>query len=84
MASNVLGDLSYHSRLPAPFDTEICGSLAKFSDENSVVERKEYDEYPFGAVCLTAHPLTPGKVWEITWSSKTNIWSWGSFGLVSR
>ena len=86
MASNVLGDLSYHSRSPAPFDTEICGSLAKFSDKYSVVEREEYNEYPTGAVCFLAHPLTSGKVWEITWSSRTDRWSTGSLylGLVRR
>ena len=53
-------------RTPAPFNLKKHGPRAIFSSDNSVVERREPDEYGDGCVSYTSHPLPPGQVWEIT------------------
>ena len=74
-------DASDWLRTPAPFNVKKHGRSAIFSGDNSVVERREPDEYRSGCLCYTSHPLPPGQVWEITMLNTT---SWLSYhGLVS-
>ena len=66
MSTFVAKDVSFWDRSPARLNKEICGPYAKFYD-NFVVERESGTT--FGAVCFTADPLPPDRVWEISWYS---------------
>ena len=66
--------------VPGPFvlDTKKCGEKAKFSEDNSVVERERPDEYPVCCVTYTANPLPLGQVWQTTILGTTwTEWRWG-------
>ena len=70
---------------PFVLNTKKCGENAKFSGDNSVVERERPDhkESRFGCVTYTANPLPLGQVWQTTILSTTRKWDrYG--GLVSR
>ena len=73
-------DISDWLRTPAPFNLKKHGPRAIFSGDNSIVERREPENYHAGCVCYTSHPLPPGQVWEIT---ILNTVSSGWRGLVS-
>ena len=68
--------------VPGPFvlNTKKCGERAKFSGDNSVVEREQPEEYLDGCVTYTANPLPLGQVWQTTILSTTRKWI---YGLVS-
>ena len=68
--------------VPGPFvlNTKKCGVLAKFSGDNSVVEREPPEENWAGCVTYTANPLPLGQVWQTTILSTTRGWK---LGLVS-
>ena len=68
--------------VPGPFvlNAKKCGRRAKFSGDNSVVERERPEEYYSGCVTYTANPLPLGQVWETTILSTTGKWD---YGLVS-
>ena len=68
--------------VPGPFvlNTKKCGERAKFSGDNSVVERERPEEYRGGCVTYTANPLPLGQVWQTTILSTTRKWD---YGLVS-
>ena len=69
--------------VPGPFvlNTKKCGVRAKFSGDNSVVER-QFDESGFDCVTYTANPLPLGQVWQTTILGTTRKWDkYG--GLVS-
>ena len=51
---------------PAPLNTEKHGDRARFSGDNSVVERWEPGQYAYGCVFYTSRPLPPGQVWQTT------------------
>ena len=65
---------------PAPLNTEKYGGRAIFSGDNSIVERREPDDYYDGCVCYSSHRLPLGQVWQITLLNTTR--GWGG-GLVS-
>ena len=69
-------------RTPAPFNLKKHGERAIFSGDNSVVERREPEKYPYEGVCYTSQPLPPGQVWEITILNTTSS-RWRGTGLVS-
>ena len=74
-------DISQWLPTPAPLNTEKHGFRARFSGDNSVVERWESEQYSIGCVCYTSRPLTPGQVWQTTvLNANTGKWS---LGLVS-
>ena len=62
---------------PAPLNT---GGRAIFSGDNSIVERRQPDDYPRGCVCYSSHRLPLGQVWQITLLNTTSGWP---LGLVS-
>ena len=68
--------------VPGPFilNTKKCGWKAKFSGDNSVVERESPEGIIGGCVTYTANPLPLGQVWQTTILSTT--WKWDG-GLVS-
>ena len=71
---------------PAPLNTDKHGENARFSGDNSVVERWPPDtHYGGGCVCYTSHPLPVGQVWQTTVLNTTSEWSGGlvSGGVVS-
>ena len=80
MSTNPL-DVSDWLRTPAPFNLKKHGPRAIFSSDNSVVERREPENYGNESVCYTSQPLPPGQVWEITILNTTSRWWRG--GLVS-
>ena len=80
MSTNPL-DISDWLRTPAPLNLKKHGPRAIFSGDNSVVKRRDPDDYYSECVCYTSHPLPPGQVWEITILNTTNI-GWYD-GLVS-
>ena len=59
--------------VPGPFvlNTKKCGVRAKFSGDNSVVERVRPEEDYGGCVTYTANPLPLGQVWQTTILSTT-------------
>ena len=65
---------------PAPFNVRKCGTNARFSEEASVAERVEPEEYRSAAVVYTAQPLAVGQVWRVTVQNTTRKWY---RGLVS-
>ena len=67
---------------PAPFSTANCGEKVTFSEDNSVVERLEPENYRHGGVAYTVSPLPLGQVWQTTVLNTTER-NWG-FGLVRR
>ena len=67
-------------RIPAPLNTEKHGENARFSEDNSVVERQRPDYNSSGCVCYTSHPLPLGQVWQTTLLNTTSTWA---YGLVS-
>ena len=69
--------------VPGPFvlNTKKCGVRAKFSEDNSVVEREQPEDIG-GCVTYTTNPLPLGQVWQTTVLS-TN-WEWITGGLVSE
>ena len=74
MVPTVLSD-----RVPIPFvlNTKKCGIRAKFSGDNSVVERKRPGWYWNGGVAYTANPLPLGQVWQTTILGTTESWAGG-------
>ena len=72
--------------VPGPFvlNTKKCGVMrAKFSGDNSVVERVRPEE-DYGGCTYTANPLPLGQVWQTTILSTTRFTEWSTFiGLVS-
>ena len=80
MSTNPL-DISDWLRTPAPLNLKKHGPRAIFSGDNSVVKRRDPDDYYSECVCYTSHPLPPGQVWEITILNTTS--SRWSYGLVS-
>ena len=64
--------------VPGPFvlNTKKCGEGAKFSGDNSVVERERPEEWG-GCVAYTANPLPLGQVWQTTILSTTRKWLGG-------
>ena len=65
---------------PAPLNTEKHGPNARFTGDNSVVERWEPEQDPY-CVCYTSRPLPPGQVWQTTvLNTTTTEWP---VGLVS-
>ena len=58
---------------PFVLNTKKCGRLAKFSGDNSVVER-EVPEYARDCVTYTANPLPLGHVWQTTILSTATGW----------
>ena len=79
MSTNPL-NVSDWLRTPAPFNIKKHGRRARFSGDNSVVERQKHDVYDDGCVCYTSHPLAPGPVWDMTILNTIRRW-YG--GLVS-
>ena len=69
-------------RVPGPFvlNTKKCGEIAKFSGDNSVVEKERPEDTVVGCVTYTANPLPLGQVWQTTILSTTRKWG---VGLVS-
>ena len=65
--------------VPGPFvlNTKKCGDRAKFSGDNSVVERELPEMYDAGCVTYTANPLPLGQVWQTTILSTTRKWLGG-------
>ena len=65
--------------VPGPFvlNTKKCGRRAKFSGDNSVVERDRPEEYNVGCVTYTAKTLPLGQVWQTTILSTISGWSGG-------
>ena len=80
MATHPL-DISQWVPTPAPLNTEKHGHRARFTGDNSVVERWEPEQDPYFCVCYTSRPLPPGQVWQTTILNTTTRWSVG--GLVS-
>ena len=80
MSTNPPG-VSDWPRAAAPFNLKKHGLWAIFTGDNSVVERREHDEYNADCMCYTSQPLPPGQVWEITILNTTSRWTYG--GLVS-
>ena len=71
--------------VPRPFvlNTQKCGWLAKFSGDNSVVERVGQQSRD-KCVTYTANPLPLGQVWQTTILSTTEYWNiLEEHGLVS-
>ena len=64
----------------APLNTEKHGGRAIFYGDDSIVERRQTDDYPDGCVCYSSHRLPLGQVWQITLLNTTSRW-YG--GLVS-
>ena len=65
--------------VPGPFvlNTKKCGERAKFSGDNSVVERERPEEDWAGCVTYTANPLPLGQVWQTKILNTTRRWSGG-------
>ena len=74
-------DISDWLATPAPFSTETHGKLARFSVSNSVVERREPEDYDDDCVVYTRDPLVVGQPWRTTLLNNTRK-RW-SGGLVS-
>ena len=55
-------------------------SKAVFSSDNSIVQRRDPENWSRDCVCYTVHPLPPGQVWQTTVLETTT--GWGG-GLVS-
>ena len=51
---------------PAPCNSQKYGENAIFSEDDSVVERREPAKYGFGCVVYTRDPLPLGHVWQTT------------------
>ena len=67
---------------PATLNTTKHGKRAKFSGDNSIVERLQREQYFDGCVAYTGHRLPLGQVWQLTALATT--WRWGGLGgLVS-
>ena len=66
--------------MPAPLSTEKHGYRAKFSGDNSLVQRRAPKN---GCVYYLAHPLPQGKVWQITVLSTAFLWKGSRQGLMS-
>ena len=69
---------------PFNLNTKNCGVRAKFSGDNSVVERERHAEYFNGCVAYTSNPLPLGQVWQTTILSASWKWNEHFGGLVSR
>ena len=82
MSTNPPG-VSDRPRAAAPFNLKKHGLWAIFTGDNSVVERREHDEYNADCMCYTSQPLPPGQVWEITILNTTSTSGWRG-GLVSE
>ena len=69
--------------MPGPFvlNTKKCGARAKFSGDNSVLEREQPELEVGDCVAYTANPLPLGQVWQTTILSTTG--SENRSGLVS-
>ena len=69
---------------PAPFNTNTRGVRAHFTGDDSVVKRREAEDYNGGCVVYTREPLPLGHVWQTTVlnSIRTKFERMG-FGLVS-
>ena len=66
---------------PAPFNSMKHGERAKFTSDNSVVERLEPEIHDRDCVVYSALPLQLGVLWKITVTDNTRRWNGG--GLVS-
>ena len=62
---------------PAPLNTEKHGGRTIFSGDNSIVERRQPDDYIGGCVCYSSHRLPLGQVWQITLLNTTRKWYGG-------
>ena len=78
----VLSSVAGWSPRPAPFNVRKCGKRVRFSEDASVAERVEPENYWWDAVVYTAQPLAVGQVWRVTVQNTTRTWS-GFEGLVS-
>ena len=77
---SVAADVSDWIAAPAPLNINKCGVRAVFSSDNSVVQRREPENWSKDCVCYTDHPLPPGQVWQTTVIETT---TWWRYGLVS-
>ena len=65
---------------PAPINDKKSGVRAIFSTDNSIVQRRDFENDAFDCVSYTRGPLPPGQVWQVTVLETTSGWD---YGLVS-
>ena len=78
--STVPTDVSDWIPTAATLNGRKCGENARFSGDNSIVERQGPERNPSGCVCYTSLPLPVGQVWQTTVLGTTIGWG---LGLVS-
>ena len=70
-------DISDWISTPAPFNRVKCGKRAKFSVDNSIVERRGFEDHYRDCVVYTREHLAVGQVWNTTVLNTTMRWRGG-------